>query len=189
MRLLFVALAALVVAACQTVPMYHGTLKDPEALKHWTMDGRLGYHAGDNGGSASFHWIQKGRDQGSIHFSGPLGFGSAVIGWEPGRAWMNQGHDHVESITPGMLAWRLTGMRLPIDRLLYWVRGLPAPSPAPASVTRNNDGRPTKMEQAGWSLTFDRYGDVAGVSLPHRIKAVHDNERFVLVVQSWQPQP
>lgn len=186
-----VALAGLLaLSGCRTVPTEPApALDDPLDLNSWTMDGRLGYRAGDEGGSASFHWIQEDVDSGHIHFSGPLGFGSARLGWTPERAWLEKGGERVEAPGPGLLAWQLTGLVLPIERLLYWVRGLPAPGIPVSERQTGADGELTRLRQAGWTLAFDRYRDVAKLSLPHRIKADHGDERFTLVIQSWQPRP
>lgn len=190
-RSLTVLLAVLaLLPGCRTVPPGPtADLDSPAALQSWTMDGRLGYRSGDDGGSASFHWVQKDNQAGSIHFSGPLGFGSARIGWTPKQAWLEQGNERVEAPAPNMLAWRLTGLLLPIDGLRYWVRGLPAPN-VPVRERRENDsGQLAQLHQAGWMLRFDRYRAVDGMALPHRIKASHADERFTLVIRSWQPSP
>lgn len=183
-------LGLLALSGCRTVPPEPTTrLASAEALQSWTMDGRLGYRSGDDGGSASFHWVQADRQQGSIHFSGPLGFGSARIGWTPEHAWLEQGNDRIEAAAPGLLAWRLTGLILPIERLLYWVRGMPAPGVPVQERETGENGHLASLRQAGWLLRFDRYQPVAGLTLPHRIKASHDEQRFTLVIHSWQPRP
>lgn len=191
-RLLMSALLAglLGLQGCRTVPPDTGVHLDaPTDLQQWTMDGRLGYRSDDDGGSASFHWVQASPEQGSIHFSGPLGFGSARIGWTPEQAWLEQGDERVEAAAPGLLAWRLTGLILPIEGLLYWVRGMPAPGVPVQERETGENGHLASLRQAGWQLRFDRYREVAGLALPHRIKASHDQQRFTLVIHSWQPRP
>lgn len=183
-------LGLLALSGCRTVPPETTpTLDSARELERWTMDGRLGYRSGDDGGSASFHWVQEDPEHGSIHFSGPLGFGSARIGWTPQQAWLEQGDNRFEAAAPGLLAWRLTGLILPIEGLLYWVRGMPAPGAVVLESETGENGHLARLRQAGWLLRFDRYRDVAGIQLPHRIKASHDDERFTLVIQSWQPRP
>lgn len=178
--------AVLALGACRTLPEPTTDLDRAAELERWTLEGRLGYRSGDDGGSASFRWVQADTESGRIHFSGPMGFGSARLDWAPGHATLEKGNDEFTAPSPGMLAWHLTGLVLPIDNLLYWVRGLPAPSPAPRSRQRE-DNRLIALEQSGWSLTFERYRDVAGLVLPHRIKATQGDQRFTLVIQSWQP--
>ncbi len=177
----------LALAACQTLQRDLGR-DSRQALASWSLEGRLGYRSGNDGGSASFHWVQKNPDAGRIHFSGPMGFGSARLEWSPERARLEHGGDTVSAQSPSMLAWRLTGLILPVEQLRYWVRGLAAPQPA-ATRRKENDGRLSQLRQAGWQLTFDRYQNVTGLQLPHRIKAEQGDQRFTLLIQSWQPVP
>lgn len=181
-------LLALLLSACQTAPQRDFAAQRVEALERWTIDGRLGYRAGNEGGSASIHWVQRSRDQGRIHFSGPIGIGSARLTWSPAGATLEQGNDRFEARSPGLLAWRLTGLILPVEQLHYWVRGLAAPTPKATGRT-HADGQLRRLRQAGWELTFERYQAVAGLTLPHRIKARRDDQRFTLLIQSWQPAP
>jgi outer membrane lipoprotein LolB len=181
-------LLMLLLGACQTTPQRDFATERVEGLDRWTIDGRLGYRSGDEGGSASVHWVQQSRDQGRIHFSGPIGIGSARLSWSPGAATLEQGNDRFEARSPGLLAWRLTGLILPVQQLHYWVRGLAAPTPK-ATGRKRVDGQLRHLRQAGWELTFERYEEVAGLTLPHRIKAERDDQRFTLLVQSWQPAP
>jgi outer membrane lipoprotein LolB len=177
----------LTLAACQT-PQRDLDRDSREALNSWSLEGRLGYRSGNEGGSASFHWVQKNPDAGRIHFSGPLGFGSARLEWSPEHAQLEHGGDTVRAHSPAMLAWRLTGLILPVEQLRYWVRGLAAPEPS-ATQRREKEGRLAQLRQAGWQLTFDRYQRVTGLQLPHRVKAEQGDQRFTLLIQSWQPVP
>lgn len=179
---------ALLLGACQTLPRRDFAADQVRQLERWTLDGRLGYRNDDQGGSASIHWVQQTRDQGRILFSGPMGVGSARLNWSPGRARLEHGNDTYEARSPGLLAWRLTGVILPVQQLHYWVRGLPAPTPNPTGRKRV-DGRLRALRQAGWKLTFERYQAVGGLTLPHRIKAERKDQRFTLLVRSWQPAP
>lgn len=185
-RLMALALV-LVLGACQT-PQRDLDRDSREELDNWSLEGRLGYRSGNDGGSASFHWVQQNPDAGRIQFSGPMGFGSARLEWSPEQARLEHGGDTVRAHSPSMLAWRLTGLILPVEQLRYWVRGLAAPEPA-ASERKEQDGRLKQLHQAGWQLTFDRYQRVTGLQLPHRIKAEQADQRFTVLIQSWQPAP
>ncbi len=179
-------LAVLFLAGCQTVPSGPGNT--PDALRNWDLSGRLGYRAGNDGGSASIDWQQR-EQQGQLHFSGPLGIGSAQILWRPGYAELDNGKERIVATGSTELAWRLTGLMLPVEALQYWVRGLPAPA-LPAQPGFDELGQLTTLEQAGWTLQFDRYAPVDGLQLPFRIRARSgEDQRFTLVIKDWQPQP
>lgn len=183
-------LVTLLLAGCQTpAPVPTGELPaSAQALINWNLKGRLGYRAGDDGGSASLDWRQRNL-QGEIHFSGPMGLGSAEIRWAPGAAVLDTGKQRVEAGDTASLAWRLTGLWLPVEALEYWVRGLPYPQ-AEYQASHTEAGELAALEQLGWQLDFQRYDAVeGGATLPHKIRATREGQRFTLLVQAWEPLP
>src|SRR5690606_5148367 len=48
------------------------------------------------------------------------------------------------------------GWRLPVENLLWWVRGLPAPD-SPSRLQLNPDSRLARLAQAGWTVEYSRY--------------------------------
>lgn len=180
-----VVLCVLVAAGCQTTPMTQG--ERAHDLRSWDLSGRLGYRAGDEGGSASIDWQQR-EEQGELNFSGPLGIGSARIVWHPGYAELDNGKEKVVANSSAGLAYRLTGMQLPIEALQFWVRGLAWPL-LDSTPQFDQLGQISALEQAGWSVQFDRYAPVDGLQLPFRIRAHHDDQRFTLIIKDWQPRP
>ena len=187
-RIIVLLITTVLISACQTRPHWpEPEFSSAEQLQRWTLNGRLGYQTPQDGGNASLEWQQE-DDHGSIHFSGPMGFGSARLDWNDSQATLDTGRDQATAGSPAELAWHLTGLWLPVDALYYWVRGLPWPD-ARATAQHDTDNQLETLEQLGWSLRFDRYQPVAGLSLPHRIRARHGEDRFTLVVQRWYPKP
>ncbi len=183
---LTLALAALL-SACQTLPPPDTHFTDASQIQRWEMSGKLGYHTRTDGGSANFTWHQA-PGNGIIHFSGPLGFGSAELTWQPGAATLKTSEHVYEASSPGELAWHLTGFWLPVAALEYWSRGLAWPD-APANRTLDSDGNLAQLQQLGWTLDFDRYQKVGQVPLPHRIKATQADNHFTLLIRDWRPLP
>ena len=178
----------LLLSACQTRPLV--TVDDferAEDLQHWNITGRLGYRTAGDGGNASLDWRQR-REGGRIHFSGPLGFGSAELRWDDTSAMLDTGREQLTATSPAALAWHLTGLMIPVDALYYWVRGLPWPW-AESTPQYDDQGRLVTLDQLGWSLRFDRHERVAGLELPHRVRANLNGDSFTLIVQHWVPQP
>lgn len=188
MRVAVIAALIIALAGCQSVPPLSSTSgRSPNALTSWNLDGRLGYRANDDGGSASVSWQQR-VEHGEMALSGPLGMGSARIRWSPGHAELDTGKETVTADNAQALAWRLTGLQLPVEALQYWVRGLPSPHNK-ASPTFGEFGELTALDQAGWQLTFDRYAAIDGLRLPFRIRAHHADQRFTLIIKEWEPLP
>ncbi len=182
-------LAMLTLAGCQTLPVVPDDLHfdDPAALEQWDLRARMGYRSVQDSGSATLDWTQR-HEEGQIRFSGPMGLGGARLDWDTHEATLDTGREQVTATTPAELAWRLTGLWLPVEALQYWVRGLPWPN-ARAEALHDENGRLQELRQLGWELHFDRYETVAGLELPHRIRASHGDDRFTLIVHDWRPQP
>ena len=182
MNRLSLLLLALLLPACQLRPPV--ALPDTVAdMERWTLTGRLGYRSGNEGGSASIDWYQRG-EQGELRFAGPVGIGSARLYWAPGEAELNTGKEQLRASSSAELAWRLTGLWLPVEALQYWVRGLPWPE-APAHAEHDDQGRLLALQQLGWSLDFSGYPET-GLPLPARIRASHQDQRFTLVIRAWE---
>ncbi|MBQ0752631.1 MAG: outer membrane lipoprotein LolB [Gammaproteobacteria bacterium] len=179
--------ALILLSGCQALRGTHEIGSTPAALTDWNLDGRFGYRAGNDGGSASVKWEQR-NEQGALHFSGPLGIGSARISWSPGHAELDNGKEILTATSTTELAWRLTGLDLPVEALQFWVRGLPWPD-ASARPIFDQTGTLTSLDQAGWQIRFDRYQAVDGLQLPARIRAQHLDQRFTLIVKNWEPLP
>lgn len=184
-RIIGLALTALALSACQLRPTTTAQFEHPGQIQQWQISGKLGYRTANDGGSATFDWRQQPQ-RGDIHFSGPLGFGSADLHWDSGRAQLITAKETYQARSPGELAWHLTGFWLPVSALQYWARGLSWPG-APGEAEYDDQQRLIALEQLGWSLTFDRYEPIAGITLPYRIKAQQNSNRFTLLIKDWQP--
>jgi outer membrane lipoprotein LolB len=185
-RIVVIALS-LLLGACQS-RLPSGPLPDSvETLQNWNLSGRLGYRSGNDGGSASLDWRQR-HPRGELHFSGPVGIGSARLFWSPGSAELDTGKERVSAASSAELAWRLTGLWLPVEALQYWVRGLPWPD-APWDEQRDDRGQLSRLTQLGWSLDFSDYLTDSPLPLPQRIRASHQDQRFTLVIRKWEPLP
>ena len=73
----------------------------------------------------------------------------------------------------------MTGLR-------YWIRGLPAPAASKAEARRDESGRLSQLTQSGWTIKYDRYQLVNGVSLPGKLQLLHDDISVRIVVDKWE---
>lgn len=185
-------LMMLLLAACAAQPPLTETSKDwdsqraaLEAMDEWTLRGKLALRTSDRSESATVVWHQSGS-QADLHLSGPLGAGATRVESD-GRQLVviqNGKADTFDISTPEAVA-ASTGWNLPVKALPYWVRGLPAPEPAP-SATAIDDGLMQRLEQAGWLVQYERYQDVAGRRLPSKISIENGDTRARLVIRKWE---
>jgi outer membrane lipoprotein LolB len=189
-----VLILVLVLAGCASVPRVPEPVDwtqrkaDLMALQSWRMSGSVAVSVDGEGASARLDWRQAG-EMSELSLSGPLGVGAlrAVLG--PGDLSLEDGRGNSlhGDAARALLSDRL-GTEIPLAALRYWVLGLPEPG-TPAQESLGPDGRPTRIEQAGWLVAIDRYSPDAAVGLPTRLSATRDGARIKLAVNRWELTP
>jgi outer membrane lipoprotein LolB len=159
MKHLVALLAVLLLAGCATTPAPRGG-QSAALLSAWQLNGRVSLTRGEEGWHASLRW-QEQADSYFLKISGPLGQGGFQL----------NGDSH--------------GVVL-VDALRYWIRGLPAPAAAKAQARRDESGRLSQLIQAGWTIKYNRYQLVNGVSLPGKLQLLHDDISVRIVVDKWE---
>lgn len=158
-------------------------------LNQWNLSGKVGARLPENSGSARLHWRQE-QDQFRIDLSGPFGQGRVIIDSHNEGVRLRQGGEPpLEAPTAEELMWHATGWAFPVEQLMYWVRGIPAPDYAHHIGEYTPEGLLKTMTQSGWTLNFSDYEATEAVPLPGRIIATRDDTRLILVVHEWSLQP
>lgn len=157
-------------------------------LKRWTLEGKLGYQNQQEGGSALLRW-QQDRQDFDLRLSGPFGFKTTRIVGDNRHAELQQsGMTHYTATSASELTSYLFGWAWPVDELLYWIKGIPAPDETVTSKLFDDKGRLTELQQSGWRLRFSDYQETRNLILPGRISGNSGELRFTLVIKNWQPQ-
>ncbi|HHW76924.1 MAG TPA: outer membrane lipoprotein LolB [Xanthomonadaceae bacterium] len=153
-------------------------------LTVWRAVGRIGVVNGQDGWHASFQWAQRGPGY-RIDLIGPLGQGRVVVRGD-GREVSVQTQDgqNWTAPDPDALLEQTLGVRLPVNGLRYWVRGLPEPGPNP-TIQTDASGRLTRLEQNGWIIDYPAYAPAAAHELPTRIVAQRGDLSVKLVIEQW----
>jgi outer membrane lipoprotein LolB len=159
--------------------------QDLEQFHSWVISGRLGIQTEDEGWHVSFHWQQGNAELYHINLSGPLGQESAELqGTAHGvTLLLSDGHS-ISAMDPDELLERQFGWHLPVKGLYYWVRGLPMPHTAETHAL-DGRGRLYWLKQAGWHISYRRYGDVAGKAFPTKIFLDSPQVKVRLVIDEW----
>jgi outer membrane lipoprotein LolB len=85
---------------------------------------------------------------------------------------------------PEQLLAATMGIRIPVNGLIYWIRGLPDPHQQ-SELTGDKAGRLIRLEQNGWIIDYLRYEQIAGLELPTRIRARQNGLKVQLVINEW----
>lgn len=192
-QLLALALVALLSACAARPPApetAHWELHQRQllALRHWQLDGKMGYRSPGHNGSAFVTWRQ-GDDAFDLNLTGPFGSGATRISGDERLAVMQQqGRDDIRAPTAAELTEWLFGWPLPVEQMVDWVKGVPAPQPRHRQMHLNATGQLEMLDQAGWQLRFDNYHQVGDLVLPGRIRGSRGDVSFNLVIRQWQVQ-
>jgi outer membrane lipoprotein LolB len=155
-----------------------------QKLGSWQLDGRAAVAVGTQGWQASLNWRQR-QNSAEVHLSGPLGIGALVLKRSPDGISLN-GAPPSDAVL-AQLQERL-GFDLPIDRLRFWLLGVPDPSAA-FSLKRNDQDRALQLTQADWTIDYDRYMPAGGDSLPAHMVMNREGVRVRIAVERWEFPP
>ena len=186
MRRVLMLVCCCALAACVT------TRKTPPSVKwelrvselqnagDWQLDGRAAVALGQQGWQATLNW-QQAQSTAEVHLSGPFGIGAMVLKQSAEGLSLNGAppSDVVLSQVQGKL-----GFDLPIENLHYWLLGVPNPA-STFELSRNDQDRAKALNQAGWSIAYDRYMPVAGDLLPARLVLSRDDVRVRIIIDHW----
>lgn len=79
-------------------------------------------------------------------------------------------------------------VKIPVDGMQSWVRGIAAPQYPVTNIVLDNAGRPATIEQAGWSVRYGAYESSSTAALPSSIsisRSQPENVRVKVRVKSW----
>lgn len=191
-----VVVVALFASGCATVtpPLQTGDRAerraDLQALDDWMLKGRVAVAAGTDGFSGGMNWEQRG-EKAEITLRGPMGSAAVrirvdgvhyAVTDERGETFDgDEARQFVEqNLSPGL--------PLPITEMRYWLVGAPAPG-LDFRETMGEDGSVAGLEQAGWTVRYDRHRAVGGLALPERVEMTTEGLRLRVAVSEWRLTP
>ncbi len=154
----------------------------PAADAEFELSGRIAVRYRDDAGSGNITWRHGARTD-EMLLTTPFGQGIArlarvgdeiTLTAQDGREFKAA---DAESITE-----RVLGFRLPLRGLAAWVRGRPAPEPAPTQRRNDGAGRLVELEQSGWRIEYLEYEG----KLPSRLTLTFPGLELRLAVSEWK---
>lgn len=162
-----------------------------QAYDAWDLRGRIAVRVGDEGGQASLRWLRaSGRNQ--LDLGSPLGQGVLHFKEDATGAHAQDAKGRIRSAADlPTLVLQLTGWRIPVASLEYWIRGLPAPN-QPSVPVLDEAGRMRALEQGGWRVRITDYFSGQALDLPRRLFLNYPGDNsgvppidLRLVIDSW----
>jgi outer membrane lipoprotein LolB len=176
------------VSAIQSKSAQH--LRDLDNIKHWELNGRIGFRSARNAHSASIVWQQK-NEHFNILLSGPLGQGSMRLAGDTQHMTLQRGLELLRSNAPQQLLNQELGVFLPLTQSRHWVVGHPGKMSSAASISRldnrlDNNGNLLYFESEGWGISYQDYHPINKIPMPHKIILQNKHDKITLIIKSWR---
>jgi outer membrane lipoprotein LolB len=159
--------------------------KSAQQISTWELSGAIAARNKNKSWTASMNWAQVARDQYQIRLYGPLGGGTVMVEKNGTIITFRDGAKKVASTDADKLLLSQTGVRLPVNNLYYWVRGLPAPGPV-GSEHRDANQHLLQLSQAGYTITYSQYTIVNGSTLPTKIRLEGHGVMIKVAITRWK---
>ena len=193
-RLIFL-IAVISLTAC-TPPPLHKPVADPDKkweqrklelseINDWFLNGRIAIINGHESWHLSMEW-QQHDDKYILDLSGPFGAGHAQLtGTNSGVVLVDADKNYFYADSPDRLLQEVTGVRMPVQSLLYWMRGIPNWNIKNGKQRLDEFGRLQQLQQDGWRVRFKSYIDVNHHELPQKIFIDGYDLKVKVFVDEW----
>lgn len=149
------------------------------------LDGRLGVRYRDESSSGGIHW-QHRPEIDNLTLSSPLGQTLTVLNRDAnGVTLIDSGHQTHHAQNVADLTAQLLGWPLPLQNLAYWVVGRTAPD-QPYQIQQDTEHGLINLTQSGWLVTYSRWEQVEGVTLPNKLSFSGHGVEVRLVISDWK---
>lgn len=153
-------------------------------ISSWEIHGAMAAKNKSKGWSATMNWVQHGPGSYQIRLMGPLGGGAVVINKKGSTITFQDGAKTATSSNADELLLKQTGIRLPVNNLYYWVRGLPAPGGVQAEQ-HDQYNHLIQLKQSGYTIDFAKYTSVKGIDLPSVIRLQGNGVMIKVIIKNW----
>lgn len=196
MKLIIFLLVAFSLVACTTTPPVHEFVADPDKkweqrktelsdIQDWLLNGRIAIINGDESWQLNMKWQRHG-DKYILDLSGPFGAGHAQLTGSGNNVLLvDSDNNHFYAESPDRLLREVTGLKIPVKSLLYWIAGIPDWNIKTDKQSIDAYGRLADLEQNNWRVRFKQYINVQKHELPQKIFIDGFNLKVKIFVDEW----
>ena len=154
-------------------------------FRTWTLRGTLTVSADGEKSQIDMQWRESPETY-VLRFTGPLGVGLLEVeGSDAGVEARFPDGRRIRAASPEALLEAEIGWSVPLQGLRYWIVGVPAPDGTLARLNIDESGRLAGLEQAGWTVVYERYRRVGDLALPEHVRFSSGSVEVTVIVRRW----
>ena len=155
-------------------------------IDSWQLRGRMSIHSGDDSWIANVLWEQQPASY-QLQLNTPTGQGVLRLTATAQQVSLRTAEGDVfNAATAEELLSERLHVNLPVSYLHSWIRGLPVDKIEIDNYQLDNTGRLSLLQQADWTINYERYQPVKGMSLPSKLALENKEFKVKIVVSLWE---
>jgi len=158
-------------------------------MPKWQMGGRAALRFKTTAATFGLNWVQRSKQQFSLQIRNPItGTVVALIDQNPGKATLKSRGKVSSGADAERLLQQQLGVKMPINGMPYWIRGVMAPQYPVGKVTLDAKGRPKQIVQAGWVMDYFNYANLSFDALPRKVNISRKQEQVNvrILAKQWK---
>ncbi len=158
-------------------------------MQSWTMGGRSALRFKGNAWTFGLTWVQRNKAQFRLQIRNPItGTVVAVLDQNPGKATLTSRGKVSSGADAERLLQQQMGVKMPVNGMPYWIRGVMAPQYPVGQVVLDAKGRPKKIVQAGWVMEYFNYQSLSFDALPRKVNISRKQEQVNvrILAKQWK---
>ena len=144
--------------------------KTPRLLQNFTLKGAIAAKSAKKIWTAHLIWQYTNSKNYQITLIGPINSKTVFIQNKQGVITYEEGRKKIITNDPNTLLEKNAGIKLPLDALLYWIQGQPAPQSSP---------------QNNYKISYPAYSNTPKGQLPQKIHIEGDHLSVKLFIKTW----
>ncbi len=154
-------------------------------LHTWKINGVIAAKSASKGFTASIDWQQLSLNHYRIQLYGPFGSNDVIIVKNGGVVTYREGQKIIQAPHADAILQKEMGVRMPVNHLYYWVRGIPSPSTVQEAL-RDEHNHLVTLKQDGFTIQYTNYRLIDGFYLPHNIHMHGKDIDIKLIIKQWR---
>ncbi len=158
-------------------------------MPSWQMGGRAALRFKSNAWTFGLNWVQRNKQQFSLQIRNPItGTIVGLLDQSPGKATLKSRGKVSSGPDAERLLQQQLGVKMPVNGMPYWIRGVMAPQYPAGKVTLDAKGRPKQIVQAGWVMDYFNYQSLSFDAMPRKVNISRKQEQVNvrILAKQWK---